>query len=243
MKPEYPRSLAANPPGGGPNTNLLSFANSGGLLGKGVCRWHSRFTRNALYLAFFLPSQPRPALPEARRIIRLMMNARRVVPIPGYENLREFSLDHEKLIRNTLESRQIREGVLQFARINGLWGSSAVPASKLKNLMDRIHGQVSSKGIAYVKFQTPGLDAHALLVTEAGPLPGGGYRISCLDSNLPLESVTVYRIGDRWLNTASGSRGVPYLQRSGELSRIRRVTEMFVKAETRAQADGRRRRF
>ncbi|MFO7627657.1 MAG: hypothetical protein R6V62_10385 [Candidatus Fermentibacteraceae bacterium] len=233
---DYVPSLTASPPGGGPNPNLMCFINSGGLLGKGVCWWHSRFTRNALYLAYFMPERHRASKSRALQIIRSLMRAERVVAIPGYANLREFSGDRRAEIQKLLEWRQIFEGVVQFAWINGLAGSSKVSPERLKAIMDRIHAETSSKGAAYVKFQTPGLDAHALIVTGTDPVPEGGYTFRYLDSNLRLEAELLYRYGDRQLKLETGSVGVPHLQRSHELTRIRNAVQRFIETNSKQSA-------
>jgi hypothetical protein len=230
---DYVPSLTASPPGGGPNPNLLCFINSGGLLGKGVCWWHSRFTRNALYLAYFLPERHRANKSHAREIIRSLMLGNRVVAIPGYSNLRDFSGDRRNEIQKLLEWRQIFEGVVQFAWVNGLAGSSKVSPEKLKAIMDGLHSHTSSQGAAYVKFQTPGLDAHALIVTGTDPAPDGGYTVRYLDSNQRLEAELAYKPGDRQLKLETGSVGVPHLQRAGELSRIRKTLRRFVDASAK----------
>lgn len=229
---DYVPSLTASPPGGGPNPNLLCFINSGGLLGKGVCWWHSRFTRNALYLAYFLPERHRAGKSHAREILNSLMRADRVVPIPGYSNLREFSGDRRSEIQKLLEWRQIFEGVAQFAWINGLAGRSKVPPERLKAMMDAIHAE-NTRGAAYVKFQTPGLDAHALVITGTDPSADGGYTVRYLDSNLRLEAELAYRFGDRQLKLESGSVGVPYLQRSWELARMRGIVKRFVEENSK----------
>lgn len=66
--------------------NHLAFRNSGGLLNGGVCWWHSRFTRNALYLAIYRPDLPRPNGDQMASIIRDIRNGRTVVTIssPGH---------------------------------------------------------------------------------------------------------------------------------------------------------------
>ncbi len=221
-----PRSLTADPPGGGPNPNLLGFTNTGGLLGKGVCWWHSRFQRNALYLAYFQPELPRPGPAELRRILGNLMNAKAVTAIPGYSNLREFSIDHRAEIQRTLERRQLFEGLFLFAWVNGLTGSSRVGPCRMKALMDHLQTE-SAKGLVYAKFQTPGLDAHSILVTGMERLPEGGCSVRYLDSNSTGERSLLYRVGYSCITLASGMTGVPYVQRSGELRRIRKLVQRF----------------
>lgn len=226
-KPDYVRGLAANPPDSGINPNLLSFTNSGGLLGKGVCWWHSRFTRAALYLAFFLPDSPAPGRTRARRIISSLMKADRVVAIPGYTCLRDFSAEYERDIRKTLERRQLLDGLVFLAWVNGLAGASAADPCRMKSLMDRMNAECASGGLVYVKFQTRGIDAHSLIITDCRSDRYGGYVIRCLDSNRPREEVLRYRVGYGSLKLASGMTGVPYVQRSGELRRFHQLTDRF----------------
>ncbi len=221
LSKDYARALAANPPGASSNPNLLAFGNSGGILRNGVCWWHSRFTRAALYLVYFEPSKPRPGPGAVREAVRSVMDADRVVEIPGYSCLRDFSADCRQDIQKVLERRQISDGVLRFAWVDGLAGSHRVSAARLAALMDRIHAETSREGLAYVKLQIRGIDAHSLIVTEMEPLDGGGYRCSYLDSNWPLERVWTYRPGQVTASAVTGMPGVPYLQRTGELRRIR----------------------
>jgi hypothetical protein len=149
-----------------------------------------------------------------------------VTAIPGYSNLREFSIDHRAEIQRTLEGRQLFEGLFLFAWVNGLTGSSRVGPCRMKALMDRLHTE-SAKGLVYAKFQTPGLDAHSILVTGTERLPEGGYAVRYLDSNLRGEGRMLYHVGYVYVRLESGMTGVPYVQRSGELCRIRKLVEEF----------------
>jgi hypothetical protein len=223
---EYVRSLAADPESG-PNTNLLGFTNGGGLLDKGVCWWHSQLTRAALFLSYFEPERPEPDGRGVRRIVRSLLAADRVVPIPGFSCLRDFSLANRTLVQSLLDRRQLRDGVLLFAWVNGLWGSSEASPRVMKSLMDAIHAETGSAGPAYVKLQIPGWDAHSWIVTETLPVGEGGYLCRYLDSNLPGAGEWLYEPG---MTAISGRRGVPYLQRTGELRRMKRVIARFVEA-------------
>ncbi len=226
-KPEYVRALAANPPGGGSNPNLLIFLNSGGLLRKGVCWWHSRFTRNALYLAYFEPDAPPPDPGETLTIAYSIMRASRVVRIPGYRCLADFSRDHRAMIQKMLERWQLYDGIVRFAWVNGLTGASRLPPGSMAGLMESILAGLALQGIMYVKFQTPGIDAHALLLTGIEKLPDGKLLVSYLDSNTHGEDVMEYRPGLDRLTLATGSTGVPYPQRARELAKISGVIRRF----------------
>lgn len=237
--PDYARSLAVNPPGGGSNPNLLSFINTGGLLGEGVCWWHSRFTRAALYLAYFEPDAPRACGRRLHSILSGLMDAGGIVAIPGYRNLREFSEDNRRSIQAIFDRRQLSDGILRFAWVNGLAGASKVRPAKLLSLMDSIH-EATLEGLSYVKLQVRGIDAHSLVVTAMDPLPGGGYRCCYLDSNWPGERVWEYRPGSDSVSAVTGIPGVPYLQRVGELRKMKRMVARFLEGEDdrRPEVDG-----
>lgn len=228
--PDFVRHLTADPPEGGPNPNLLGFTNHGGLLGKGVCWWHSRLTRNALYLAYFLPEEPPPPPAGVSRILGDLMNARAVTAVPGHSCLRRFSLEHRDEIESLLQRRQILEGFLHFAWINGLVGLCRMEPCRMRSAMEHLH-EAAMRGLVYVKFQNPGLDAHSIIVTSSEKLRGGGYLSRYLDSNSRKEESFAYHFGYRYVTLASGMTGVPYVQRSGELTRILGLLRDFVSRE------------
>jgi hypothetical protein len=224
----YVRGLAGDHPGS-PNPNLLALDNRGGLFDKGVCWWHSRLTRAALYLAWFEPCLPRPDEEAARMLISTLMSADRVIAIPGYSCLRDFSSDHRRSVQRQLDRMQLSDGILRFAWIDGLAGSSEVSAVEMKRRMDAIYEETSENGLAYVKLQVPGLDAHSWIVTEMEPVPGGGFRCRHIDSNFPGSWTWEYRFGDQRIDYGNHGRlGVPHLQRSRELLRMKRVIDRFV---------------
>lgn len=217
----YVRALAANPPEG-PNPNLIAFGNEGGILGMGVCWWHSRFTRAALYLAWFDPGGERPDARGARSMIAAVMAADRVVRIPGYANLREFSLENRPVLQRFLERMQLCDGILRFQWMNGLAGRTRIAPDAMNRLVDGIRGEVSSRGLAWVKLKNSRYDAHSWIVTGRESLPDGRDRFTYLDSNTPgREGVWIHSPGEDSISIpGAGFFGVPYMQRRGELSRI-----------------------
>jgi hypothetical protein len=88
------------------SNNLMSFTNHGGLANGGVCWWHSRFQRNALYLTLYKPDLPKPNDEETRDIVAAIRAGDAVVEIPGYKNFAEFSKDKEAAIQRELEKWQ-----------------------------------------------------------------------------------------------------------------------------------------
>lgn len=212
------------------NPNLLGFKNGGGIGGEGVCWWHSRFTRAALYLAYFVPDAPRPDAHALRRILRGLMAADEVVAIPGYRTMEEFSRDKQAEIQQRLERAQILEGIFQFCWVNGLAGLTKVSPEHMKALMDKIYVAVRDDGISYVKLQCPGIASHAWLMTAMEPRPDGGYHCWFLDSNWVGTSPWTYKLG---MTALWGELGVPYLQREQELVQIKQTIRRFIGQQTR----------
>jgi len=210
------------------NPNLFAFENAGGLFNKGVCWWHSRIQRAALYLTYFEPGEPPPGEADARRIIARLMSAAEVVAIPGYESFAAFSEAHRGLIQRKLDRTQILEGLFKFSWINGLAGAPKLAPEKMKRQMDEVFAEVRDHGTAYVKLQSPGVDSHAWLVTEMLPTDGGGYRYRFIDSNNPMNPLEwSYTPGETHIQVFQWNLGAPYLQRSRELSKIRGLVRDF----------------
>jgi len=162
--------------------NRLTFTNEGGLFNGGVCWWHSRFTRNAQYLAVYLPQKPKPNKDQANRIIS-QIRAGKPVEIPGYSSLAGFSLDHQKLIQSQLETWQISNGGFGFAFIDGLSGSPTADPKRLQAIMADLYVRVATQHESLFQIlQLPGVMAHAWIVTEAVATPGN-LQFTVIDSN------------------------------------------------------------
>ena len=99
------------------SSNLMTMRNHGGILNSGVCWWHSRFQRNALYLTIYKPALDKPDQNEVVRIIKKIRAAREVVTIPGYRNFAEFSYDNEALIQRELEKWQKGDGIIYVGQM------------------------------------------------------------------------------------------------------------------------------
>lgn len=206
------------------SSNLMSFWNHGGLANSGVCWWHSRFQRNALYLTIYKPNLPRPSDSEARELVKQIRDAKDIVVIPGFKNFSEFTRVHEAQIQRELEKWQKGDGVIRFAWVKGLSGKPSVEAEKLKATMDEMYEYVEvNKNIAYNKLQIPGIDAHAWLVVHMEKVDGG-YNLEVLDSNFPSETeIYRYREGDTSFNYHGAFKFTPYLERTHEMDKIKSV--------------------
>lgn len=161
----------------------LAFRNLPGPLGRGICWWHSRFTRAANYLAIYRPDIPqKPSQDQARKIIRQIVKRSSVVEISGYRSLRDFSQDHQGLIERELNQWSIQD-VIDFKLLPALEGSSRVSAPQLSSIMDALYYWVHyQKRIAFQLLQLPGLSVHSWLVVGMNKT-AYGYDLDVIDSN------------------------------------------------------------
>jgi len=178
--------------------NRIAFKNHGGLMNGGVCWWHSRLQRSAIYLAGFAPEKPAPSGADARALIRHLIRFDSVVEIPGYANFHDFSRDFEQVIQKELEAWQLRDGFLHQQWVRGLYGRPSMPAAVLKRRMERIYSRfLSSKPGLWIMAQLPGITSHALLLIGMEKTEQG-YRMKAIDSNRPgTTRDLVYAEGDQ----------------------------------------------
>lgn len=203
--------------------NILSFTNYGGLINGGVCWWHSRFTRNATYLAIYRPELAAPSLAQAKAIIKKIRSGNAVVDIPGFANLYDFSISYHREIQDELERWQRNDGFVRQQWIVGLAGRSETTASDLKNKMDDLYKYVAVEGnVAYQKLQLPGVVAHAWLVTGMEKT-SDGYEMTILDSNYSRPYTVSYYEGMTHFNYGGFGNFVPYVERERELNSLKSV--------------------
>ena len=120
----------------------LSFRNQGGLFGGGVCWWHSRFTRNAAYIVRFRPDLAAPTEAEAKKIIKSIRRAKKIVEVPGFDSLLDFSRRHGDLILRELEAWQRKDGFINQQWVAGLSGSSENKPEALERKMDDLFARI-----------------------------------------------------------------------------------------------------
>lgn len=204
--------------------NLMGFSNRGGIGNGGVCWWHSRMQRNALYLTIYKPAEKRPTSEQAKVIVEKIRAGKDIVVIPGFENFNEFSITYRSIIQRELEKWQKGDGVLRFNWVIGLKGSSSVDADKMKDMMDELYEYVEGEGnIAYQKLQIKGIVAHAWLVVNMKKV-GKGYDLQVLDSNSQSQTLLYqYRPGMTSFNHYAYGNFVPYLERTGEMTKLANV--------------------
>jgi hypothetical protein len=209
-------------------TNLMSFKNNGGLFNGGVCWWHSRFQRNALYLTIFRPDHKIPPIFELKRIIRDIRDGLKIVTIDGFHNFNEFTEVYRDLIQHELNSWQLFDGIILGKWIDGLSGTTTTRPEILKEYMDSLFDYVSAKKkIAYQKLQIKGITSHAWLVIGTSK-NSVGMEIGYIDSNSPNMSQNyTYLYGDTSFYTKSYGQFVPYLEFKREENRLLSIAKNF----------------
>jgi hypothetical protein len=221
--PEYYQKLLLN------EENRLSFTNRGGLVNGGVCWWHSRFTRKTAYLAIFRPELPKPSKKKAYDIVLALRMGRKVVTVPGYRNLYEFSRAHKDVIQQRLERWQIGDGFIRQQWAVGLWGGSTVSAKELKERMNKLYKEVvGDNDVAYQVLQIKGVVAHAWLVVDMEKT-ATGYNLLVIDSNTHSSKVYRYREGMNHLTYPYWGRFVPRTGKKSELRKMKKIVYNYCK--------------
>ena len=217
--------------------NRLAFVNQGGIFNGGVCWWHSLFQRAALYNVVFRPELAKPTAAQAKKLIHSIASGKKVVEIPGYRNLREFSSAWQKLIQDKLEEWQLVDGILKFAWIKGLSGSPSIAPLKLERKVTGLIDLVEkSQDIHWTMLQMKGVTAHAALILggrNQAPL----FSLTNIDSNSPLNTYEfIYHSGDPSIFHPWYDKFVPYLGRRSDLKRFQTAAARYCSAKPMSEA-------
>lgn len=199
--------------------NRLAFRNLPGPAERGLCWWHSRLTRSALYLAVFRPDQEqKPDADQVEEILNHLMDRDQVVEIPGYSNLWDFSKDHLPEIESALSGWSLWDTLnlnIRNAFIGNIWEKP----QRLSQLMDKLYHEVKVNGrVVFQTLQLPGISAHSWLVVDMDPTPKG-YQFKVVDSNYLDVQVWEYERGQTQFNYSFTEflpvegRFVPYINR------------------------------
>lgn len=201
----------------------MSFKNAGGLFNQGVCWWHSRLQRAAIYLAAFDPQKPMPHPEELRKILKTLKTRSDFVEIGGFANFFDFSSHYQNEIQDLLNQWQLEDGIIKQKWVKGIWGRSQVSPQNIWKKIIRLYHEVEVENkIAYQKLQMPGVVAHSWLVVNVEK-QSTGFDIYAIDSNRPSQTLYYpYRYGDRYLNIG-GYRSVPYSEEKDEYRDYNRV--------------------
>jgi len=217
--------------------NRLSFLNQGGEFNIGVCWWHSRFQRAASYLAYYEPEKNKPSEEEVEEIINAIIYQKRVVSIPGFSSLSEFSKAHEKQIQSALESWQIRDSLTgALARsLNPLRPSYKSYTKDIVHTFYRLHQLINDeKVIPFVIEQNTGATAHAYLIVKAQMLGKNvvdqEIELTLIDSNsfiLSTVRISKYNYDRIEYQNIKFEGFAIYIDYSRDLTKIERAIKQF----------------
>ncbi len=209
--------------------NLIAFDNTGGLFNGGVCWWHSRFQRNAHYLVKFDLKKEKVKPRFYKKLIRKMIRGRKVLIIPGYANLNEFSKDYQRYIQRQLNKWQLKDGILKFAWIIGLTGKSHFKKG-MKKKLEKLYNHVEiEENIAYAKFQLPGIESHAWLIYRMNKRKIQDniyYDIHYIDSNYS-NRPKVYTASESTESINKYGGGALHLEKKSEVKRLKRIVRNY----------------
>lgn len=200
----------------------IAFKNAGGIGNGGVCWWHSRLQRSSFFLAKFQPEKARPNAKQITDIVSGLRYMERVVVIPGYENFESFTKANQKHIQGVLNAWQFADGVYNFQWLRGISGNYMLPPKDMENRMNSVYESFrNSPAAMWIMAQMQGITSHSFLVVNMDKV-NGGYDLDLIDSNHPMEIVTVkYHAGDQFLVTGRGSnKFVPYVGFQNDFRKI-----------------------
>lgn len=227
--------------------NMLGFGNSSGFLSMntGVCWWHSRFQRNASYLVQMEPGLPAPTEKEAKAIIKKIISGKEVVIVPGFKNLRMFTIKYSKQITNSLTKWMNTDFLVKQDWTRILKGTGVMSVGDFQEHMKQLNQSfIESDGIVFLMLQFDGPIKHAWLLTNMEKAVNG-WDLSIVDSESPMYVYNIFIADDassiipeykyeknkKFFNEL-GSRyirytAVPYVYQQPELKRIKNVMKEY----------------
>jgi hypothetical protein len=191
----------------------IGFDNAGGIGNGGVCWWHNRLQRSSFFLAKFQPDKSRPNAKQIADIVTGLRFMERVVIIPGYEDFESFTKANQKHIQQVLNDWQVYDGFYNFQWLRGISGNYMLPPKEMEVRMNSVYASYQKSPAAmWIMAQMKGITSHSFLILKMDQV-NGGYDMDLIDSNHPMEIVTVkYTFGDQFLVTdRSKSKFVPYV--------------------------------
>lgn len=207
--------------------NHMTLRNHGGLFNGGVCWWHNLFQRSAIYLSVFRPELPKPDKANAKKIIHAIAAGKRVVEIPGYTNMTEFSNDWKNEIQAKLEAWQREDGFLKFAWIQGISGGYETDPNEIRKTLNYVLDRSMNHGeIHWTMWQVKGISSHAS-INLGGSSVIIDYKVNHIDSNYPR---AVRAMSWTWPNRSIDSyfgKFVPYVYRKSDLSDFKKAGDSY----------------
>lgn len=161
--------------------NLTQPFNIDGPLNTGMCWWHSKLQRAAIYLAVFdRPNEPRPTSEEAKQIFRDLTQLTKVISIPGFRDWYHFTDVFRLEFYEVLGDWEISE-TLRLEFVKGLRALKPTDTFELQKISREVN---EYKRVTFVLLKMPWLEAHSWLVTSYNGT-AKNFEISFLDSKWP----------------------------------------------------------
>ena len=162
-------------------SNLTSNHNTDGNLGTGLCWWHSKLQRSALYLTVFdQPDQPKPTRAEALHILAKLRDLKEVVSVPGFKNWFDFSLAYSHEFYQILNHWEMRD-IAQLQFLKGIRALKETDQVMLQKISDEMNDY---KRLTFVLLKRPLFDAHSWIL-QSFQLEGSDFKAEFIDSNYP----------------------------------------------------------
>lgn len=163
----------------------IAFKNAGGLFDGGVCWWHARLQRSAVYLAKFEPSRPKPSAALVNSILMGLRSMEKTVVIPGYSDFYTFTKENQAATQKMLDGWQTYDGVFNQEWRRGISGRTSLPADELEKQMQAVFTAYKDSPVpVWVMAQMKGITSHSFLIVDMVQ-QGSGFDLKVIDSNAP----------------------------------------------------------
>ncbi len=191
----------------------IAFRNPSGPLHTGSCWSHTRFQRSIAYLGNFQPELPKPTEQQAAKIISDLISMNKVVPIPGFANVNEFTRAYQEQLSSALGNWYAR-CLFTGDCAHRAGDASSEDQSSLRNRMDHLSNRMfSHPQMIFLRMKGKAMgwtDSHSWLLLNITPLRAKpeadnplagltktGYVLTIVDPNYPSLLQTVsYSYGD-----------------------------------------------
>ncbi len=174
----------------------MGIGNASGSWNTGLCWWHSRFQRAAVYLVDFAPDLPRPTPAEAKLLFRQITNFM-PISVPGFATLPAFTSSYPQELEDVLSEWQRRTTFGDPGHVFGTWLTKTLTSdTETERMRRRSLGRLLDTLDAFphpVFLMLPNRTGiHSVLVlgyTATGSGKSQSITLTTLDSNRPSEVV------------------------------------------------------
>ena len=195
--------------------------------------------QGANYMSYFKPppTGKKPTDKGVKRIVRELLAGNKVVEIPGYSSLYEFTKANEEAITEQLSNSQILDGFAKFA-----WVRNMRRMRKSKKEWEKFFSKLKTKvqdekELTYLLFRMDvksdvdgKADSHAGLVKSVSMGEDGVWSYTYVDSNQPTSDITVTydsNTGEVTSDNANAAKYIPHLDRHIRVDKMVRARKKF----------------